>query len=417
MTTAMLIRDGDCREALRPEGPAPVVDVVLPVYNEEADLSRSVLRLHDFLEGHFPFTYRITIADNASTDETWAVALGLAANVPHVTAFHLDEKGRGRALKAAWSRSDASVLVYMDIDLSTDLAALLPLVAPLVSGHSDLAIGTRLTRASVVARGPKRELISRCYNRLTRLALRCRFSDAQCGFKAIRADRARRLLPWVEDDGWFFDTELLAIAERAGLRIHEVPVDWTDDPDSRVRIVSTAIADLKGIARLRRALAQHRLPLAALGGGRAAAAAARRRRRLLGRLVSFGLIGVASTLAYAALYLVLREVMPAQAANALSLLVTAVANTAANRRITFGVRGAGGRVRVQSQGLVVFALGLAVTSGSLFLLRRFDPAASHGVELAVLIAASVVATLLRFVLFRAWIFPQRRLRTTTTSLP
>ena len=206
------------------------------------------------------------------------------------------------------------------------------------------------------------------------------------------------------------------IAERAGLRIHEVPVDWTDDPDSRVEIVPTAIADLKGIARLRRALSRRRLPLAALGGERATTAAVGRRRgRLFGQLVSFGLIGVVSTLAYAVLYLALREVMPAQAANALSLLVTAVANTAANRRITFGVRDAGGRLRHQSQGLVVFALGLAVTSGSLILLRRYDPTASHGVELAVLIAASVIATLLRFVLFRAWIFPQRHVRATVAS--
>ena len=432
--------------------PTAVVDIVLPVYNEEADLDRNVLLLHDYLEDQSAFTFRITIADNASTDGTLAVAQRLAAEIPGVTALHLDEKGRGRALKAAWSRSDATVLAYMDIDLSTDLAALLPLVAPLVSGHSDLAIGTRLSRSSVVQRGPKREFISRSYNRITRLALRSRFSDAQCGFKAIRADRARAVLPWIEDDGWFFDTELLVVAERAGLRIHEVPVDWTDDPDSRVDIVPTAIADLKGIARLRRGLAAGKLPLASMGGrltGGACAASgtrfgtefgtttdgeiatsgsgavdraqsgaadrARGRARLVRQLVSFGLIGVASTLAYAALYLVLRQAMPAQAANALSLLLTAVANTAANRRLTFGVRGAGDRLRVQSQGLVVFALGLAVTSGSLFLLRRYDPAASHAVELAVLIAASVIATLLRFVLFRAWIFPQRRARATTTA--
>jgi putative flippase GtrA len=390
--------------------------VVLPVYNEAAGLERSVLRLHEFLEARFPLSFRITIADNASTDGTWAAARRLESGLFHVSALHLDEKGRGRALKAAWTYSDAAVLVYMDIDLATDLAALLPLVAPLVSGHSDLAIGTRLTRAAVVERGPKREFISRCYNRLTRLALGTRFSDAQCGFKAIRAECARELLPWIEDDGWFFDTELLAIAERAGLRIHEVPVDWTDDPDSRVEIVPTAIADLKGIARLRRAFARGRLPLAAIGGRRAAeAAAGRRHGRLFGQLVSFGLIGVASTLAYAVLYLALREVMAAQAANALSLLLTAVANTAANRRLTFGVHGVGGRVRAQSQGLVVFALGLAVTSGSLLLLRRYDPATSHGLELAVLIAASVIATLLRFVLFRAWVFPQRQVRPTTAA--
>ena len=384
---------------------APVVDIVLPVYNEEAELRENVLRLVEHLDRSFPFTWRVTIADNASTDATWRIAMRLAADLRHVAALHLDQKGRGRALKAAWSASDAPVLVYMDVDLATDLGALLPLVAPLVSGHSDLAIGTRLARASVVERGPKREAISRCYNLLTRLALRARFSDAQCGFKATRADRAHDLLPWIEDDGWFFDTELLVVAERAGLRIHEVPVDWTDDPDSRVDILPTAVADLRGIARVGRELALQKLPLAEIGRGRARRGAGRP--RLFGQLVSFCLIGAASTLAYAALYLLLRQALPAQASNSLSLLLTAVANTAANRRFTFGVRGAGGRLRVQGQGLIVFALGLAVTSGSLALLHHMDRAATHTVELAVLIAASVVATLLRFLLFKAWIFPAR----------
>ena len=124
----------------------------------------------------------------------------------------------------------------MDVDLSTDLAALLPLVAPLLSGHSDLAIGSRLARGARVVRGAKREFISRCYNLILRASLAARFTDAQCGFKAIRADVAARLLPLVQDTGWFFDTELLVLAQRAGLRIHEVPVDWVDDPDSRVDI-------------------------------------------------------------------------------------------------------------------------------------------------------------------------------------
>ena len=151
---------------------------------------------------------------------------------------HLPQKGRGRALAAVWSTSDAPVLAYMDVDLSTDLGGLLPLVAPLISGHSDVAIGSRLARGARVVRGPKREFISRCYNLLLRTVLHVRFSDAQCGFKAVRRDAAEQLLPLVEDTGWFFDTELLVLAERAGLRIHEVPVDWVDDPDSRVDIVA-----------------------------------------------------------------------------------------------------------------------------------------------------------------------------------
>ena len=232
----------------------PVLDVVIPVYNEATDLERSVHRLHGYLRAVSPFPFRITIADNASTDRTPLIAGRLAAEVPEVAAVYLAEKGRGRALKHAWLRSDADVLAYMDVDLSTDLAALLPLVAPLLSGHSDLAIGSRLRRGSRVVRGPKREFISRSYNLILRATLGARFSDAQCGFKAIRTEVAHQLLPLVRDTNWFFDTELLVLAERAGLRTHEVPVDWVDDPNSKVDIVATAREDLRGIARLRRTI-------------------------------------------------------------------------------------------------------------------------------------------------------------------
>lgn len=238
----------------------PVLDVVVPVYNEERDLEPCVRRLQQHLARTFPYAFRITVADNASTDRTPEVAARLAREIEGVRHFRLEEKGRGRALRTVWSASDAPVLAYMDVDLSTDLNALLPLVAPLISGHSDLAIGSRLSRASRVVRGPKREFISRAYNLILKSSLAARFSDAQCGFKAIRRDVAERLLPMVEDTGWFFDTELLVLAERAGLRIHEVPVDWVDDPDSTVHIVRTATDDLKGVWRVGRALAVGALP-------------------------------------------------------------------------------------------------------------------------------------------------------------
>jgi putative flippase GtrA len=263
----------------------------------------------------------------------------------------------------------------MDVDLSTDLAALLPLVAPLLSGHSDVAIGSRLAATARVVRGPKRELISRSYNLLLRTALRARFSDAQCGFKAMRIEAARVLLPRIEDTGWFFDTELLVLAERSGMRIAEVPVDWVDDPDSRVDILATALADLRGIARLVRT----------------------------GQALRFGLVGVLSTLAYLGLYALARQVMSAQPANLLALLVTAVANTAANRRFTFRVRGAGA-VRQHAQSLAVFVLALAITSGSLALLGGVSTHASRAVELAVLVLANLLATAVRFVLLRNWVF-------------
>ncbi|MFI2784053.1 glycosyltransferase [Streptomyces sp. ALB3] len=390
----------------------PVLDVVIPVYNEEKDLETCVLRLRDHLARTFPYGFRITVADNASTDRTAQVAARLADLVPEVRSYRLEEKGRGRALRTVWSCSDSPVLAYMDVDLSTDLNALLPLVAPLISGHSDLAVGSRLARSSRVVRGRKREFISRAYNLILRSSLAAGFSDAQCGFKAIRREVAQRLLPMVEDTGWFFDTEMLVLAERAGLRIHEVPVDWVDDPDSTVHIVSTATEDLKGVWRVGRALATGALPLDRLsrpfGDDPRDRSVPGVPRGLAGQLVGFCVVGALSTLVHLALYSLLRLGADAQLANAAALLVSAVANTAANRRFTFGVRGRGGAVRHQAQGLVVLAIGLALTSGSLAALGAASGSASHGTELAVLIAANLAATVLRFLLFRAWVFPDRR---------
>ncbi|MCM2420265.1 bifunctional glycosyltransferase family 2/GtrA family protein [Streptomyces sp. RKAG293] len=387
----------------------PVLDVVIPVHNEENDLEPCVRRLHAHLAGTFPYPFRITIADNASTDLTEAVAKSLATEIPEVESFRLDQKGRGRALRAVWTESEAPVLAYMDVDLSTDLNALLPLVAPLISGHSDLAIGSRLARSSRVVRGAKREFISRTYNLILRGSLAARFSDAQCGFKAIRKDVAERLLPMVEDTGWFFDTEMLVLAERAGLRIHEVPVDWVDDPDSTVEIVRTAADDLKGVWRVGRALATGALALDRL---RRPFGDDPRDRELGGvppglarQLVGFCVVGALSTLVYLVLYSGFRLGLGSQPANAAALLVSAIGNTAANRRLTFGVRGREQAVRHQAQGLVVFAIGLALTSGSLAALQTANTRPSHGTELAVLIAANLAATVLRFLLFRAWVFP------------
>ena len=195
----------------------------------------------------FPFTATVTIADNASTDGTWRIATQLTATLEGVAAIHLDREGPGRALRAAWSRSTASVVAYMDVDLATGLDALLPLVAPLLSGHSDVAIGTRLGPGAHVVRGARREFISRGYNLLLRVALRSECTDAQCGFKAMRREAAFELLPLVQDNEWFFDTEVLVTAQRIGLRIHEVPVDWVDDQDSRVDVLHTALEDLRGV--------------------------------------------------------------------------------------------------------------------------------------------------------------------------
>ena len=351
------------------------VEIVIPVRNEERDLGPAVRRLRAYCDDCFPFTARITIADNGSTDRTCARAQGLAGELPLVRAARIKRPGRGGALRSIWSGSDADVVAYMDVDLSTDLNALLPLVAPLVSGHSDVAIGTRLARGSRVVRGPKHEILSRCYNLLLHASLGTRFSDAQCGFKAVRADTARVLLPLTTDTGWFFDTELLVLAERAGLRIHEVPVDWIDDPDSRVSLVATALGDLRGILRLGAGLARGTIvvpelrgaqpqppgeyagtgarggPGSGTGGGREGGPA-RTGPRPAAQLVSFVLIGVASTVAYVLLYLLLR--------------------------------------------------------GALATLHASAPQAGRTAELTVVVAANLTATLVRFGLYRTWVFRHPR---------
>jgi putative flippase GtrA len=386
------------------------VELVVPVRDEERGLSGSIRRLDAYLHDRFPFRTRITIADNGSTDRTWPEALALEADLELVRAVRLDRPGRGAALRSIWSRSDAAVLGYMDVDLSTDLNALLPLLAPLLSGHSDVAIGTRLATGARVIRGPRREIISRCYNLLLHATLGTHFSDAQCGFKAIRADTARALLPLTADVGWFFDTELLVLAERAGLRIHEVPVDWIDDADSRVNVIGTAVADLRGIVRLGAGLALGRIKVPELG--QTAPPGAHPQHAAAGRgpagwpaqLARFVVVGALCTVAYVLLYLLLRGSMGAQAANAISLLATAIANTTLNRRLTFGIRGRQHAARHQVRGLIAFGIGLALTSGGLAVLHAATASPSRTTEVAVLIAANLAATVVRFALYRRWVF-------------
>lgn len=231
-----------------------VVEVAIPVHNEEQVLEASVRRLHGHLESTLPASWRIVVVDNASTDATWTVAQQLERTIPDVSALRLPEKGRGRALKAAWLASDADVVSYMDVDLSTSLDHFLPLVSPLLAGESDVAIGSRLLPGSNTRRQLKREIMSRTYNALIHLGFPADFSDAQCGFKAITKGAAQRLLPQVEDTSWFFDTELLLLAAHHGYRIHEVPVHWIEDLDSRVNVRKTVAEDLRGLWRMRRNL-------------------------------------------------------------------------------------------------------------------------------------------------------------------
>jgi putative flippase GtrA len=378
------------------------VDVIVPVHNEAHVLADNVGRLHGYLSDRFPFSWRITVVDNASTDDTWGIAQQLGATLPGVRALHLDRKGRGLALRTAWKQSDAQVVAYMDVDLSTDLDALLPLVAPLVSGHSDIAIGSRLTRGSRVVRGPRREVISRAYNLLLRLVLRTRIRDAQCGFKAGRATAVRALLPLIEDDGWFFDTELLVLAERSGLRIHEVPVDWVDDPDTRVQLWRTAVGDLRGVWRILR----H--PRWLIDDGVAGVVRPDLPVGLGPQLVRFSTVGAVSTVAYVVLYGLLRSPLGPWWANAVALLITMLGNTQANRTWTFRRGGRKGLARSYAAAGVAFVVGLATSTLALAAVRAVIDDPPLVADMIALVPASIVATAVRFLLFRHWIFRPSR---------
>jgi putative flippase GtrA len=301
----------------------------------------------------------------------------------------------------------------MDVDLSTSLSALLPLVAPLLSGHGEVSIGTRLARGSRVVRGPKRELISRTYNIMLRVLLRSRISDAQCGFKALLRESALDLLPLVDDNEWFFDTELLVTAERLGLRVSEVPVDWVDDPDSRVDVVSTAAADLRGMWRL---------------AGRAARARVRRQRfpdhdtfaqATADQLLSFAGVGVLSTLSYLFLFAATRPVLGPIGSNALALALCTLVNTSIHRTLAgraTGQRSASARPRFAAAAAGLFALSAGVTTTAL-VICGLTVGSSLTAELIAVTLANGAAAIVRFAVLRAWVFrPNQRDHTPTMGL-
>lgn len=367
------------------------VDVVIPVYNEETALAASVAKLTDYLATHCPYPWVVTIADNASTDGTLAVAEELAAAHPCVRVRHLDRKGRGRALRAAWSASHSDVVAYMDVDLSTDLDAFLPLVAPLLSGHSDVAIGSRLAPGSAVARGPKREFISRSYNAMLRALFATQVKDMQCGFKAVRRDVAEALLPAIEDEGWFFDTELLLLAERNGLRIHQVPVDWTDDPDSRVDVTQTALDDLKGALRVANSFVR--------GGGVVEVPRRPSMADDFGRhFVSFGIIGALSTMATLVVFLLLRDPIGAVTANLVALTAAFLGNTWLNTRYSY-------RSRKPQWGAVAAVYGGTAIASTLALLGVEALGGAVIAEVAALVVIWAAAGVARLVLLQRTVQP------------
>jgi glycosyltransferase involved in cell wall biosynthesis len=226
--------------------------LVIPVLNEAHVLAKSVAEVTRFLTAHGPWDWRIVVVDNGSTDGTDKVARQLVAEQPGRVRFvQLPERGRGRALRHAWTESEAEVVAYTDVDLSTELEALPVLVHAILAEGYDLGTGSRLLPDSKTTRSFKREAISRIYNLIVRSILFTSFSDAQCGFKVVSRRVVQEIVPEIVDQSWFFDTELLVLAEKRGFRLKDLPVRWIEDDDSRVKIMKTAWEDLKGVARLR----------------------------------------------------------------------------------------------------------------------------------------------------------------------
>ncbi|MFE3448794.1 glycosyltransferase [Nonomuraea sp. NPDC059194] len=397
------------RPELTPDGTRqPVVDVVIPVLNEELALPGCVKTLHAFLSASFPLPWRITIADNGSTDRTWAIAQELSETYEDVFARRLDIRGRGAALKQTWRESPAAIVAYMDVDLSTDLDAFLPLVAPLISGHSEVAIGTRLARSARVHRSAKREIVSRVYNLMIRIGFGAGFSDAQCGFKAVRADLVRPILDKISDDRWFFDTELLLLAEFNGLRIHETPVDWYEDVDTRVKVCRTAWDDIRGLGRMAWAMSTGaaRVPVprrSELTPLHPQATIAEPRNPLLAKLLSFAVVGVASTVLHTLLYLLLRSAWSPAVANFAALCVATLFNTEANRRWTFRRHG-GPPLRAHFRAGLLFALNYLVTTVAVTAAVDALPEHGRGLEVVTLLVAYLAVTVFRFVALDRWVF-------------
>ncbi len=230
----------------------PQLDIVIPVYNEAHVLAGSIERLRSYLqESRFPYTWRVVIADNASTDTTLGVAHQLEDTYPDVTVVHLPQKGRGRARRQAWRESDAEAMCFMDVDLSSDLESLAPLTRSVLEEGYHVASGSRMTKGSQITRALPREITSRGFIFLIKVLFLSGLSDTQCGFKAISRQAAQELLPRVENEEWFFDTELLLLAEKGGYRVKQVPVHWIEDPDSRVNVIKTVAEDLRGLLRMR----------------------------------------------------------------------------------------------------------------------------------------------------------------------
>jgi glycosyltransferase involved in cell wall biosynthesis len=356
--------------------------IMLPVYNEAPTLKRSIASLQPFLSDPILTSnaqVKVVLVDNASTDDTSQIGAELADEYDNVEYLRLEHKGRGYALKTAWLQSDADVVAYMDIDLSTSLAHLNDLVLPLLNDEADIVFGSRLSKnSSVTGRSLTREVLSRGYNKLLKFFMAADFKDAQCGFKAIRRDVFEKLAPNIKDKEWFFDTELLLQSEYNKYRMLELPVVWVDDPDSKVKLARTVRADLKGMARVYR----KEKPYAPFH-----------------RLFSFGVIGLITTVGYGVMYYLLTRVLHPQLAILLTLSAMTLINVSLNRHFTYRKTTSADISIHYIVGVTAFLLSWAISGGGLYVIEKIHGPFSAVHETFIVVGLSLVGTVIKYVLF------------------
>jgi len=228
------------------------IDIVIPVYNEAPILRKNVSRVVSFLELDSAYKdYKVIIVDNGSRDKTFEIAQELAVQYAKVNVIHLNQKGRGRALRKAWQESEADIVSYMDADLSTDLEAMHKLFNAIIIDGYDIAVGFRLSSVFRVKRTLVRSFLSYGYNLLIKIIWRIKeLPDVQCGFKALTKNAADAIVPKIENQNWFFDTELLILAYRRRCKIKFIPVKWEERLNGKVKILDTVFEDIVGIVKL-----------------------------------------------------------------------------------------------------------------------------------------------------------------------
>jgi uncharacterized membrane protein YbhN (UPF0104 family) len=226
------------------------VSVVLPAYNEANRIEDTVKVVKDTLE-KLDYGYEIIIAEDGSTDGTDEIAKRLSSRDPRIVHLHSDNRlGRGKALTNAMEIAKGDVVVYLDVDLSTDMDHLKELIDAVAKEGYDIATGSRLLKDSQTERPFKRDFASKVYNFLVRLMLGSKLRDHQCGFKAFKRSSVLKLLRDVKDNHWFWDTEVLVLAQRKGLRVKEIPVKWKQSGETKVKFTKDVLYMFSQILRM-----------------------------------------------------------------------------------------------------------------------------------------------------------------------